>query len=362
MSINSQPLIYIDPKEEIRIVCRILYYRPQGYYRTAEKLRDACQKAGHDFAIADIRNWLDKQSLHQIHKPRPKFIPCASFNSITIPMEVIQADLCYMPHDKIKRKTYKFALNCVDIASRTKWTYPLCDRDSASVAKGLKWLFSSRECPLTWPKLLIVDKGSEFRKEVIDLMNKHGVKIQLANSKETMGVVERFNKTLQEWAFRIQDAVEMRLPPTERCRAWIKNLPIFLESLDNTVTRLIGMSPVKARKRRRVYAKSSKPRDVSTHGVVPQAMGFDEERLTHNDLVRHLLKPGELEGGRRRATDCNWSPQIYHVKESLVQKNQPVLYRLEDEDANVTKRSFVREELMVIPHDTELPPNYILRD
>ena len=40
-------------------------------------------------------------------------------------------------------------------------------------------------------------------------MNEHGIQIQLANSKESMGIVERFNRTLQEWAFFIQDGVKM---------------------------------------------------------------------------------------------------------------------------------------------------------
>ena len=35
-------------------------------------------------------------------------------------MEVIQADLYYMSYDQIGNKTYKFALNCVDIATHTK--------------------------------------------------------------------------------------------------------------------------------------------------------------------------------------------------------------------------------------------------
>ena len=53
-----------------------------------------------------------------------------------------------------------------------------------------------------------------------------------------------------------------------------------------------------------------------------------------------------------------------------MQKNQPVLYWLEevlfgltDNDDYVVKhpeRSFVREELMVIPFDTELPPQWVL--
>ena len=76
-----------------------LYYRPEGYYWTAEKMQTACKRAGYGFTLAVIKNWLNKQALHQIHKPRPKYIPQASFSNITVPMEVIQADLYYMPYD-----------------------------------------------------------------------------------------------------------------------------------------------------------------------------------------------------------------------------------------------------------------------
>ena len=77
-------------------------------------------------------------------------------------------------------------------------------------------------------------------------------------------------------------------------------------------------------------------------------------------MVRYLLEPGELEIGSKRATDYNWSPQIYQIKESLVQKNQPILYWLEDDESNGPKWSFVKEELQIIPSDTELPPQWVL--
>jgi hypothetical protein len=114
------------------------------------------------------------------------------------------------------------------------------------------------------------------------------------------------------------------------------------------------MTPNKAALKKHVYAMSSKPRKGP--------MGFDEKRLPYNCLVRYLLKPGELEGGYRRATDCNWSPQAYHIKKAIVQKNQPILYWLEDIDGNGPKRSFVREELMIIPPDSEMPPDWILKN
>ena len=104
---------------------------------------------------------------------------------------------------------------------------------------------------------------------------------------------------------------------------------------------------------KKVYAKPSWP--------ARRPIGYNELLLPSYTEVRHLLGPGELEGGRRRATDCNWSPQIYHIKESLVQKNQPVLYWIEDIDGNGPKRSFVREELMVVKN-VEYPPQRILKN
>jgi hypothetical protein len=43
-----------------------------------------------------------------------------------------------------------------------------------------------------------------------------------------------------------------------------------------------------------------------------------------------------------------------------VQKNQPVLYWPEDDEGNGPERSFMKEELMIIPPDVELPPQWVL--
>ena len=55
----------------------------------------------------------------------PKYIPYSSFNSITIPNACHQADILYMPHDKVGRVTYLFCLNVVDVASRYKASIPI---------------------------------------------------------------------------------------------------------------------------------------------------------------------------------------------------------------------------------------------
>ena len=142
----------------------------------------------------------------------------------------------------------------------------------------------------------------------------------------------------------------------------VKNLPIVVKDINNSITRQLGISPVEALEKNMVIAKPSYLRDGP--------IGFDEEKLSGDILVRYLLYPNDLEGRRRRAGNLNWISHLYHICQSMVQKNQPVLYWLEevpfglvDDDDYMVKRperSFVKEELMIIPFDTELPPQWVL--
>ena len=73
------------------------------------------------------------------------------------PNSVHQADLLYLPHDRVCRRTYKYALTVVDVASRYQEAEPLTDKTAAEVAAALGRIY--KHGPLTWPTLLQVDPG-----------------------------------------------------------------------------------------------------------------------------------------------------------------------------------------------------------
>ena len=114
--------------------------------------------------------------------------------------------------------------------------------------------------------------------------------------------------------------------------------------MNNEVTRLTGKEPTKV----------LKSADVSINGTsYGRPVGLDEVKLPPGVKVRYLYFPGEGEGGEsRRATDPIWSLEIYDLSRSVVSAEQPVLYYL----TGGPRRSFIREELHVVPNDTELPP------
>ena len=73
-------------------------------------------------------------------------------------------------------------------------------------------------------------------------------------------------------------------------------------------------------------------------------------------MYQYLLQPGEEHDDQRhRATDNVWSKKTYRLREIIEDPGNRVMYYLSDGP----ERAFVKEELMLIPEDTELPPNYV---
>ena len=89
---------------------------------------------------------------------------------VPVPNKVHQADLLYLPHDRPprSRKTFKYALTVVDVASRYKEAEPLTTKEAKEVAAALEQIYSRG--PLKWPKLLWVDPGREFMGAVNQLL------------------------------------------------------------------------------------------------------------------------------------------------------------------------------------------------
>ena len=153
-----------------------IYYSDDGYWRDKIAIKRLAKASGSTKEEAE--RWLLKQPLYQIYFPAPKYVlrPNASLSLYAKLNDIHQADILYLPHDKFKKKTYKYALNIVDVASRCKGSYQLTTKNSKEVSQAFQWIYENT--PLTYPKTLIIDKGSEFRGDTTKLMDKHDVIIQ----------------------------------------------------------------------------------------------------------------------------------------------------------------------------------------
>ena len=90
-----------------------IYYSDDGYWRGKSAIQKLATAL--DSTKEEAEKWLLKQPLHQIYLPAPKYIPRPNASmSFAKPKDIHQSDLLSLPHDKFKKKTYKYALNIVD--------------------------------------------------------------------------------------------------------------------------------------------------------------------------------------------------------------------------------------------------------
>ena len=131
--------------------------------------------------------------------------------------------------------------------------------------------------------------------------------------------------------------------PEKVSATWVKHLYGLVDELNDTETEMIGMKP------KNVIKLDGVP-------LVKEENYPPEEVLPEDELYRYLLQPGEEhDDQRRRATDRIWSKGTYRLREIVENPGNRVMYYL----SNGPERAFVSEELMLIPEDTELPPDYV---
>ena len=235
-----------------------------------------------------------------------------------------QFDLLYMPSDTLYGSKYKYILAGIDAASRYKVARPLRTKQARDVAEMIADIY--KVGPLKYPKIFQCDNGSEFKGDVTKMLKKQEVKIRRVTTKYKhthTAFVEALNKILAERLFKVQDAQELNDPEKVSSR-WVKHLCGLVDELNDTETERESYPP--------------------------------EEVLPEDGLYRYLLQPGEEhDDQRRRATDRIWSKASYRLREVVESPGNWVMYYLLDGP----ERAFVSEELMLIPEDTELPPDYV---
>ena len=78
--------------------------------------------------------------------------------------------------------------------------------------------------------------------------------------------------------------------------------------------------------------------------------------LPEDGLYYYLLQlREEHDDQHKRTTDRIWSKKTYRVSEAMLCTSNWVTYHLKDG----LERVFMKEELMLIPKDTELPLDYV---
>ena len=248
-----------------------------------------------------------------------------------------------MPHNVFEGNMSKYILSGVDIASRYKVAKPLATKKSSEVAFLLGVIYKKKGGLFKYPKVFQIDNGSEFKGEVAKLLEKHNVDIRRATTKHKhthTASVESSNEVLEDLLFKLMDAQKLQ-NPKKVSKIWVKDLYLAVKRLNYAVLSAIGM----------------KPKDVIKLDTIPLNKTYPEETILPEDgLYRYLYQPGEQHGDqKRRATDFIWSKNTYRLDRIVQEPGNRVLYYLQDR----SDRALVREELMHVSEDTQVPPDWV---
>ena len=191
-----------------------IYYQPSHLWKGQKAVKKLKELSGEKPKA--VKQWLSRQAFWQVHLPAPY--------EVTIPNEIYQFDLLYMPSDSLYGNKYKYILAGIDAASRYKVARPLRMKQLRGVAEMIADIY--KVGPLTYPKIFQCDNGSEFKGGVTKMLEKNEVKIRrvMTKYKHThTAFVEALNKILAERLFKVQDAQELNDPRKVSSR-WVKHL------------------------------------------------------------------------------------------------------------------------------------------
>lgn len=229
-------------------------------------------------------------------------------------------------------KGYRYLLMVLDVFSKYGWIVPLKDKKGETVAAAFKKIFSKGRKP----KRLWVDKGKEYyNKSVKELLNSEGIEMYSTENEEKSMICERWNRTIKTkmWKrFTAQNSTE-----------YLDMLPGLVEEYNNTKHRSIGMTPVKASKKKNesiVFLKLYG--DVTTSLAVPKFKVGDRVRISK--YKRNVFDKGYTP---------NWTEEIFVVE--TVVYTDPITYKLKDLSGEEVQGSFYEQELLKTDQPLEGP-------
>ena len=138
-----------------------IYYQPNHLWKGQKAIKKLKELSGEKPKM--IKQWLSRQAFWQVHLLSPKHNDRPHYQ-ITIPNEMHQFDLLYMPSDTLYGNKYKYILARINAASRFKVARPLRTKQERDLAEMIADIY--KVGPLTYPKIFQCDNGSEFKGEV----------------------------------------------------------------------------------------------------------------------------------------------------------------------------------------------------
>lgn len=222
---------------------------------------------------------------------------------------------------------YPYSIGVIDHFSRYAYCRPLRTKKASEVTKAF---VSIAEEAGTYPLNLVLDRGTEYKKEFLELMKQHNVNVIYAYGRHKASLIERFNRTLQSRVHRWMS--------TKRAGDWERGLQPIVKAYNNTMHSTIGATPSSITWRnqetlyRRYYSKYFKQMSRA-----PSETALKIGQRVVVELPKNLAMRSYTE---------RWSTQEYIIAKIIT--SNPTTYKVKDSNDKVLKRKYYGSELQPI--------------
>lgn len=259
-----------------------IYYNPKTGLQSAQKLYQKARERDPSISLSTVKKWLANQSTKQIfyqHKPKHSF-PLYSQSA----WQRVQIDLMDMSAEVVNQnRGFKWIFNCIDTYSRYVISIPMKTKNLRDVMEAFKKiLMKISEMNSFLPSQIDSDNESSFiSNEFKSLCKEYHIYQNLCNvgDKKSMGIVERFNRTLRLLIEKYKTAFNTV--------KWIQQFDDLIQNYNTTFNNGIGMSPKEA-----LNPSSNEKINEIVDKKYEKARKYkaNATKINVNDKVRLLLK------------------------------------------------------------------------
>lgn len=240
--------------------------------------------------------------------------------------------------------TYKYALVICDVGSRRLDARPIESKKPHIVLRAIKEMYSGKYLRLP-TSYVTTDGGTEF-KGVVDAyfkQNKIGHRTTVAGNHKQTGIVERYNQLIGTALFHYQNTYEFETG--EKGYQWVHELPEVIQLINHFVDKKWN------------NRKAQMKKDNFDNLPIPVCEKKDCELLVVGQTVHLALdRPIDVYSRKHikgsenfRSTDLKWSPDLFKIKDVVLQPYQPPLYRVESLDGKVVENRLYSRQRLKLP-------------
>ena len=228
---------------------------------------------------------------------------------------VQQADLLFLPNDN----GYKYALVCVDVATRKTDAEPIKDKQPKTVLKALKKIWKRKYVnrPTVFFK---TDDGSEFKGVVEQYFEDNGIirMVGKAGRSRSQSVVEAVNLMLGK-AIAVKHRND-ELADDEYTDDWVDDIPIIIKEYNKFIQE-------RTEERKRISKKSRKKIMYEEMNVAAEMPAYQVGDLVHIPLDKPTNLKGDRLNGKFRAGDLRRETKPRKITDVLI--GDPTVYKVD---------------------------------